>query len=138
MLYKLSPGRDGGFPTITPTDPDVTDSVIRFLGNQSLGTTLTHNFAAPQTVLDVVDDPGFRKRPALTKRFKLLPVDVTLVTATAQPIPPRMFTVLEDDRKHFEVAPNSIVLIVATQFLAQNSVLLLERHVPVPAAPLPQ
>jgi hypothetical protein len=30
------------------TDPDVTNLVIRFLGNQSINTTLTHNFATPQ------------------------------------------------------------------------------------------
>jgi hypothetical protein len=33
-----------------PTDPDVTNSVIRFLGNQSINTALTHNFATPQAV----------------------------------------------------------------------------------------
>jgi len=43
------PGRSDGHPIAPPTDPDVTDSVIRFLGNQSVGTTLAHNFAALQT-----------------------------------------------------------------------------------------
>jgi hypothetical protein len=33
-----------------PTEPDVTNSVIRFLGYQSINTTLTHNFATPQAV----------------------------------------------------------------------------------------
>ena len=33
-----------------PTDPDVTNSVIRFLGNQSFNTTLTHNFATLQAI----------------------------------------------------------------------------------------
>jgi hypothetical protein len=28
-----------------PTDPDVTNSVIRFLGNQRIKPTLTHHFA---------------------------------------------------------------------------------------------
>jgi len=31
-----------------PTDPDVTNSVIRFLGDQRINTPLTHNFATPQ------------------------------------------------------------------------------------------
>jgi len=33
-----------------PTDPYVTNSVIRFFGNQSDRTTLTHNFATLQTI----------------------------------------------------------------------------------------
>jgi len=42
------PGRAGGYPTGPPTVPDVTDSVIRFLGHQSFDPPLTHNFAARQ------------------------------------------------------------------------------------------
>ena len=33
-----------------PTDPDVTNSVIRFLGNQRINTTLTHHFATQQVL----------------------------------------------------------------------------------------
>jgi hypothetical protein len=61
------------FPAATPTDPDVTNSVIRFLGNQSLGTTLAHNFAALQTLSDAVEDPGSRKRVGLQQPCELLP-----------------------------------------------------------------
>jgi hypothetical protein len=32
-----------------PTDPDVRNELIRFLGNQSVGTTLAHHFTALQT-----------------------------------------------------------------------------------------
>jgi len=38
------------FQGATPTDPDVTDLVIRFLDNQSISTTLTHNFTALQAL----------------------------------------------------------------------------------------
>jgi hypothetical protein len=72
-MISICPGRSGGCPAAPPTDPDVTNSVIRFLGNQSLGTTLAHNFAALQAVLNVVDDPGLRKRKVYHKRLKLGP-----------------------------------------------------------------
>src|SRR6266545_6787592 len=35
---KIWPGRPGGCPTRPPTDPDVRNSRIRFLGKRSLGT----------------------------------------------------------------------------------------------------
>ena len=38
-----------GYPAAPPTDPYVINSVIRFLGNQSGDTTLTHDFATLQT-----------------------------------------------------------------------------------------
>src|SRR5439155_9955043 len=40
------PGRAGGYPTGPPTDPDVRNERIRFLGSQSCGTTLAHHCAA--------------------------------------------------------------------------------------------
>src|SRR5213080_2426802 len=40
------PGRAGGYPTGPPTDPDVRNERIRFLGHQSGGTTLAHHCAA--------------------------------------------------------------------------------------------
>ena len=42
------PGRTSGYPASPPTDPDVSDSLIRFLGSRSPGTAPAHNFAAPQ------------------------------------------------------------------------------------------
>ena len=59
-------------------------SLIRFLGNQSLGTTLAHNFAALQTeVLHAVDYPGFRER-VLDKKStqELFPVNFAFVTSS--------------------------------------------------------
>jgi len=53
------PGRADGYPTGPPTDPDVRDERIRFLGSQSIGTTLAHHCAALQSPSDVVDDPGY-------------------------------------------------------------------------------
>ena len=43
----------------TPPDPDVRHARIRFLGSQSLGTTLAHHCAALHSQSDVVDDPGY-------------------------------------------------------------------------------
>ena len=64
------PGRGDGYPFAPPTDPDVTHSVIRFLGNQSSGTTLAHNFAAPPAVLlGVVDYSGCRKNVGFPPGF---------------------------------------------------------------------
>ena len=89
-------------------------------------------------MLDVVDDSGFRKWPGSTDGIELLPVNGPFITATAQPIPPGAFSVLEDDGKHLEVTSNSVILVIAAQFLAQNPVLLPKRQVPVSAAPPPQ
>ena len=89
-------------------------------------------------MLDVVDDFGFGKWPGSTDGIELLPVNRAFVTAPAQPIPPRAFSVPEDNGKHLKVTPNSVVLIMALQFLAQNPVLFPKRQVPVSAAPPPQ
>lgn len=89
-------------------------------------------------MLDVVDDSGFRKWPGSTDGSELLPVNRAFVTATAQPIPPRAFSVLEDDGKHLEVTSNSVVLVIPAQFLTQNPVLLPKRKMPILAAPPPQ
>jgi len=65
------------------TVPYVKISLIRFLGNQSLGTTLAHNFATLQTeVLDAVDYLGFRERVLGPDRdLKLLPVNLAFATS---------------------------------------------------------
>jgi hypothetical protein len=44
----ILPGRTGGYPTGPPTVPYVNNSLIRFLSNQSLGTSLAHHFATRQ------------------------------------------------------------------------------------------
>jgi hypothetical protein len=38
------------YSAIPPTDPYVTNSVIRFFSNQGSNTTLTHNFATRQAI----------------------------------------------------------------------------------------
>jgi hypothetical protein len=45
-VWRAFPGRASGYPTGPPTDPDVRNSRIRFLGSQSFGTTLAHHCAA--------------------------------------------------------------------------------------------
>ena len=67
------PGRASGYPASPPTDPDVSNLLIRFLGNQSIGTTLAHNFAALETLSDAVEDPGPWKRICQQHPFELLP-----------------------------------------------------------------
>ena len=70
-------------PGAPPTDPYVSNLLIRFLGNQSLGTTLAHNFAAPQTEkLYAVDNPGFREwKLDKGSAQKLLPVNFAFVAS---------------------------------------------------------
>ena len=41
----MLPGRAGGYPPGPPTDPDVSNERIRFLGSQSPSTTLVHHCA---------------------------------------------------------------------------------------------
>ena len=69
----MFPGRASGYPASPPTDPDVSNLLIRFLGNQSIGTTLAHNFAALETLSDAVEDPGPWKRICQQHPFELLP-----------------------------------------------------------------
>ena len=57
----------------TPTDPDVSNLLIRFLGNQSIGTTLAHNFAALETLSDAVENSGPWKRICQQHPFEPLP-----------------------------------------------------------------
>src|SRR5207249_9337957 len=45
-VRRRFPGRASGYPTGPPTDPDVRNERIRFLGSQSCGTTLAHHCAA--------------------------------------------------------------------------------------------
>ncbi len=59
LLHEALPGRASGYPTGPPTDPYVRNERIRFLGNQSFGTSLAHHCAALHSQSDVVDDPGY-------------------------------------------------------------------------------
>ena len=78
-------------PGALPTDPDVKDYLIRFLGSnpfnqirsQQAIARLAHNFATLQTSLAVVVDSGFGKRKFVKDRVhKLSPVYVAFVGAS--------------------------------------------------------
>src|SRR2546428_4155952 len=86
--WRRLPGRAGGYPPGPPTDPDVSDSLIRFLGGQSPSTTLVHHCAALHGLADVVDDSGCGQNIGLQPLLALLPADGTLAAATAQPVSP--------------------------------------------------
>ena len=64
-----------------PTDPYVRNERIRFLGNQSLGTSLAHHCAALHGQSDVVDDPGCGQGIRLQQFLELLPANRALATA---------------------------------------------------------
>ena len=107
------PGSAGGYPTGPPTDPDVPDSGIRFLGSQSLSTTLTQNLTALQTPSDGVDDSGCWQRKPVVQPVELLPGDSALMAATTQPVPPCLRRILAERVEPPVVAPDAIVLVVA-------------------------
>ena len=83
-------------------------------------------------------DPGFGKRKQAAESLEFVPWYGALVAASAQPVPPRLLYVLHHYLQHLVVAPNAVVLIVATQFLAQHLILLRQLPVPVIPTPLPQ
>ena len=60
---------------------------------------------------------GFGSGSLLTEDIhKLLPVYVALVAASAQPVAPSPLGMLEDHFEPLEVATDTIVLVIATQF----------------------
>jgi len=78
-------GRSTGYPSAPPTDPDLKVFLIRFLGNQSLDTTLAHNFAALQAeVLHDIDYSGFWERKLVKDGdHELFPVNVAFMRSPA-------------------------------------------------------
>ena len=123
------PGRTGGYPAGPPTDPDVKDYLIRFLGDQSLGTTLAHNFAALQAmVLDVMDYSGFGHGKRLKNRdHKLVPVDVALVASPTQPVLPVSLYIVVDVINAFPVTTDTVILVMPLNLKAEHLILLSER-----------
>jgi hypothetical protein len=114
-------------PGALPTDPDVRDYLIRFLGSnpfdqirsQTAIAHLAHNFAALQTNLAVVVDPGLRKRKFVKNRvYILFPVYVAFVGSSTQPISPVTLSLMNSFAKHPDVTNNSVVLIVTPEFNA--------------------
>jgi len=106
---RLVPGRPGGYPTRPPTDPDERNSRIRFLGDQSLGTTLAQNSAARQTCSEGVDDSGDRERVPRTQPVERHSCAGALATPT-QPVAPRVLGRSKEGGKPRVIAPDAIVL----------------------------
>ncbi len=69
--------------------------------------------------------------------LETLPLDMPVSRSTAKPVFPGALYVLKEHLKHFVVAPDSIVLVVATQFQAELLVLFLDMQVMVVFAPIP-
>ena len=88
--------------------------------------------------LDVVHDPGCRQRQVLTEAtLTLLPVDVALVAARAEPVVPRTLKMLEDHFQHFELATDTRVLVRASPLRTERPIRLLERVMAVCTTPWP-
>ena len=94
------------------------NSLIRFLGNQSIGTALAHNFATLQTVLDTVYDPGFRQRVFLQHLVEFIPRDTLFAPTATKPVAPRLSRESVYARQLLEVTSDTIVLKVSSYFLA--------------------
>jgi hypothetical protein len=85
-----------------------------------------------------MDDPGVWKRQFLPKgTLKLLPVYVALVAASAQPVLPSSPSMLADHFEPLEIATDTIVLVRAAPFRAQDPILLLEWCMAVLTTPCP-
>jgi hypothetical protein len=85
-----------------------------------------------------VHDPGFGERKFLLEGSdKLLPAYVALVAASAQPVAPSPLGMLEDHFEHFEIATDTLVLVVATQFRTERPILLLQWRMAVVTTPCP-
>ena len=121
-----------------PPDPYVRNERIRFLGNQSLGTTLAHHCAARHGHSDIVDDPGCGPNIRLQQLLELLPADRTLTTAPTQPVSPCLFRLVVDDLQQAEVSPNTVVLEMPAQLQAEHVVLVFQGGMSIGTTPSPQ
>jgi hypothetical protein len=108
----MIPGGPSSYPSRPATDPDVSNSLNRFLGNQSLGTALAHNFAALQARSDGVDDPGLGKGKLHQQSVVPLPAKIPLVAAPVEPVAPGVHDAPVHRIQQFVVATNAEVLIV--------------------------
>jgi hypothetical protein len=85
-----------------------------------------------------MNDPGLWQRQLLTQgALKLLPVEVALVAASAQPVLPSSLGILEDRFEPLEITTDTIVLVMAPQFRAQGPILLLEWRMAILTTPCP-
>src|SRR5256885_1910072 len=129
------PGRAGGYPPGPPTDPDVRNELIRFLGSQSPSTTLVHHCAALPGLSDVVDDSGCRQNIGLQQLLELLPAHRTLAAATAQPVSPRLLRQASPFLKQAAVPLDAIRPNMPPQLQAAHMVLIFQGRVPIAATP---
>ena len=106
---RTFPGRAGGYPAGPPTDPDVRDERIRFLGRQSLGTSLAPHCATLQATSDIVDDAGCGEDRGLHALLERCPPNRALVPAPTQPVPPRLCHTATDVLQQAEVPPDTTV-----------------------------
>src|SRR6266446_6770418 len=137
LFYVKFPGRAGGFPPGPPTDPYVRNERIRFLGNQSLGTTLAHHCATLHGQSDVGDDPGCGQARACQQLLELLPVARALTTAPTQPVLPCPLRVPGDDLQQAEVASHPVVPEVPTPLQAEPLIRVFQGGMTVGAPPPP-
>src|SRR5262245_10220884 len=74
-----------------------------------------------------MNEPGLWQRPLLTNgALKLLPVEVALVAASAQPVWPSSLGILENRFEPRAMATDTIVLVRAAPFRAHGPIRLLE------------
>ena len=87
---------------------------------------------------DVVHDPGLRERQFfLEGRDTLLPASVARVAASAQPIAPRPLGMRADHFAPLDIAPDTILLVIATQLRTSRPILLLHWCMAVFTTPCP-
>jgi hypothetical protein len=100
---------------------------------------LAHNFAAPQTISDIGDDPGDRKAKFVHNGiYELFPVNIAFVGSAAQPIPPKSPNPMKNTAQRPIVTNYTIVPIVTTELNFQHIKLLLYRHMAIEPKPTPQ
>src|SRR5207302_10109997 len=111
-------------PGALPTDPDVKVSLLRCLGSPQACAHGSPNRRHPvwritllsQPLLDVVQDPGCRKRQwAMDGIDTLLPVDVALVAAPAEPGWPSTLGILAGTFAPLAIATDTIGVVRAAQ-----------------------
>src|SRR5438132_1664243 len=85
-----------------------------------------------------MNDPGWWKQQFLTHGTrKLLPVEVALVAASAQPVWPSSLGILADRFEPLAVATDTIVLVMAAQFRAQSPILRVQWRMALRTTPWP-
>jgi hypothetical protein len=111
------------------TEPETNQAVPR----------LAHNFAAPQTISGIGDDPGHWKAKFVHNGiYELFPVNIAFVGSAAQPIPPKLHSPMKNTAQRPIVPNYTVVPIVTTELDFQHIILLLYRHMAIEPNPAPQ